>query len=210
MNRTALHRWLLLPALVLGLGAIEATAQVRPKPAAAPAAANAPAVRIREVGDVGGRSMIRSPEYNTDYSRGHVAPRNWGQLRALFDTTPDWIDELTVSYYALLYDRAKDQHTLFKGSVTHINVAKGTQHLSTAYLNPNTIERFGPVVAVACEISYGGAVVDKQSTGRQGKGQALPEEWWTKFNQTVKEGLILNRGQTPFAFINPDDYESVK
>jgi len=41
-----------------------------------------------------------------------------------------------------------------------------------------------------------------------------PGEWWTAIAQdktvTVLDGYILSRKETPFAFINYDDYEQIQ
>ena len=78
-------------------------------------------------------------------------------------------------------------------------------------LHPNTIKRYGDVVAVAVEISTGGTLMDVDSD--VDKGVKLPEKWWQDPNVlnsdsvTVREGYLMNRWQTPFAYVNFDDFE---
>lgn len=196
-------------AALFALGFLEAQAQVRPRPAGG--AEEAPVIKIRELGGIGPRALVRTPEYTTGVSRGRVAARIWAEIQTTFDSTPDWMDELTFQYYVLVHNKkSKDEHSLFKASVTYVDVAKGRAHLSAMYLRPSTLERCGEVIGVAVEVVYQGAVVATESVGRQASGQPLPAEWWKIYQGPIRDGVLLNRGQTPFAFVNVDDYESIK
>jgi len=202
-------------ALMFAMSAHEAMAQMRPsKPGAGytpPAAAvGGGIVRIRDLTGAGPRGLLRSPEFTVSVSRGRVPARDWAEILVTFDSEPEWIDELSVQYYALLYSRLTKEYTLLKGIVSHTDVARGRAHLSAGYVRPNTLLRYGDVVAVAVEMLSKGEVVGTQTEGKLPDRQALPVEWWKNAKIVPKDGYILNRTQTPFACINYDDYEVTK
>jgi hypothetical protein len=199
--------------LVLGAGLSDAWAQARVKPDGGqqPAAPSGGTVaRIRDMTGVGPRAIVKTPEYSTSISRGKATPKDWAELTVTFDTEPEWIDELTLQYYVLVHDRKKDSYGLFKGSVTHLDVAKGRGHLSVMYLRPVALLRYGEVVAMAVELVHKGEVIDSKNDDRMAGRAKLAREWWKSQTLPVKEGYILNRLQTPFGLINYDDYESVR
>ena len=197
-----------LVAVAVAFTAATAVAQVKAHGAAV--AGEGPGIRIREVTGVGPRALVRTPEYSSSISRGRVAARNWAEITVVFDAELDWTDELTFQYYVLCYDKVKDKHTLFKGSATYVEVARGKGHMSAMYLRPATLARYGEVAGVAVEAVVQGNVVATDTIGRQGKGGPLPAEWWKIYKDEIKEGALLNRNQTPFAFVNVDDYETLK
>lgn len=177
--------------------------------AGAPSAAGG-IVHIRNITGMGLRGVVRTPVYTTSVSGGRVQAREWGELTAQFDSDPDWIDELSVQYYALLYSRVTKEYTMLKGGVTHIDVARGRDHMSAAYIRPSALARYGEVVAVAVEMLAKGEIVASKSEGKLPDKQALPTDWWKNAKIVPKDGYLLNRTQTPFAFINYDDYEVTK
>jgi hypothetical protein len=199
---------------LMALGGVTAFGQAsRPRAAAAGgtgAASEGPVVRIRDLTGVGPRALVRTPEYSTSVSRGKTAARMWAEISVVYDSEPEWIDELTFQYYVLVYDKAKDEHSLFKGVATYVDVARGRGHVSPMYLRPSTLARYGEVVGVAVEILHQGTSVASETSGRQGKGQPLPADWWKIYQGTVREGVLLDRGRTPFALVNVDDYETIK
>jgi len=214
-------RWILTAvaaSLVLAVAIQDTQAQSKAK-AAYPAVAGAGAagagaaservVRIREFVGFGPRGLARTPEYTSSAPSGKNPSRDWAQLVVLFDSEPEWMDEVTFQYYALLHLRTSDDYTLMRGAVTHLDVARGRGHMSSAYLRPSTLARYGEVAAVAVEILYKGEVVAVASDGKMPKGQ-LPAEWWKNPRLAPKEGYILNKAQTPFALVNFDDFEAIK
>jgi hypothetical protein len=170
-------------------------------------------VKIRSIDGIGQRELIKTPEYNTSISRGKTSAGNWAQIAVTFETTPEWINELVFQYYVLCYnkgterDPGRKEYTLFKGAVSHRDVARGKSRMSAMYLRPNTVARHGNVIAVAVEVLYNGEVVDLKSEEKDAK---IPKDWWKSPDLTVKDGYLLNRQETPFAFINTDDFEAVK
>jgi hypothetical protein len=168
-------------------------------PPAAPGA-RAP-LAIRKVDGV----KVATPVYAVKGPNTAIArSKEWFQIFAEFDTEPEWVDELSFTFYVLVKGRTKDvpPYSLFKGEVTYIHVPAGRKHTADMFLHPNIIARFGDVDRVAVEVRQGGRVLE-----RAGK-PALTEPWWERFSPV--EGVLVNRGQTPFALVNVDDYEIIK
>lgn len=188
----------------------QARARVEPKPAIGGPGAGGAVIRLRELTGDGPRGLVRTPVYSASASGGRAAPRDWAELTVQFDTDPEWVDEISFQYYALLYTRATKEYTLLKGLVTHIDVARGRGHRSSAYIRPNTLLRYGDVLAVAVEAFVKGEEAGTVSEGKLADRQALPPEWWKSPKLIPRDGSILNRTQTPFAFISVDDYEATK
>jgi hypothetical protein len=96
--------------------------------------------------------------------------------------------------------------------VKYIDIEKGREHLSSVYLRPSTLKRYGAVVASAVEISYEGRVVAEKAESEI----PMLDRWWTKSevienkDVTVRDGYLLDKAQTPFALVNVDDYEVSK
>ena len=164
-------------------------------------------VRIRQFTGFGPRSLIKMPNV---FPAGRAPSRDWAELQVVFDSEPEWIDEVSFQYYALLHDRVSDEYSFLRGQVIHVDVARGKGHMSSAYIRPNTLARMGEVVAVAVEVLVKGDIVAVQSEGKLPRGQALPSEWWKSPKLVPKDGLLLAKPQTPFAYVSYDDYEAVK
>ena len=170
-------------------------------------------LRVKTFSGLGKKNDVRTPEYKTNINRGRVPAKSWYQLAVSYDTAPDWIDELTFQYYAMSVRKVEGAkaYTIFKASVRYADIEAGNKHISVAYLHPKAVERYGDVVAVAFEVVSQGAVI---AEGSNVKG--VPENWWK--NPTViesksvmvKDGYLLSKADSPFAFINIDDYEFAK
>jgi hypothetical protein len=185
----------------------EAMAQAAAPGPAKVAGKNNPGIFIRKLNGLGPRAISKTP----DSGRGKAQARDWVELSVEFDTEPEWVDELTVQFYALCYERKKDEYTLFKGSITHSDIARGKTHLSSMMIRPQALARYGDVCGVAVEVIYKGEIIETRSEGRQAKGgKALPDEWWKNPKLGVKDGYIVNRALTPFAYYSYDDYEPGK
>lgn len=150
-------------------------------------------------------STVQTPEYTIKKSQTAARTRDWFQIVTVYDTEPDWLDDIQFTYYVLV--RAKNPRPneppqrLFKGEVSYINVAKG-RHKSDMYLHPSTLARFGDVQAIAVLISVQGRLVAMESK------PASNQRWWEQLQP--QDGVLLNRMQTPFAMLYFDDYEAVK
>lgn len=144
----------------------------------------------------------KTPVFKTAVQgQGMARQTAWWRVVVEYDTQPDWIDELEFTYYAYMRDQSnKGAETMFRGTVTYVNVAKG-RHLSDMFLHPSTLARLGRVEQVAVVVKAKGAVVATEST-------AKTPNWWDRFSPV--DGVLLNRAQTPFAFLDYDQYEAIK
>jgi len=79
-------------------------------------------------------------------------------------------------------------------------VPKG-RHFSDMFLHPNVVARMGPVKQIAVVVKVKGATVAMDST-------ATRANWWDGFSPV--DGVMLNRSQTPFAYIDFDSFEAIK
>ncbi len=151
----------------------------------------------------------RTPEYQAKAAGTQSRSRDWFKIEALYDVDPDWLDEVTFTYYVVVKAKqplpGRSPFNLFKGEVTYVNVEKGRGKKSDIYLHPSTLARFGDVERVAAVVNVGGRMVAME--GNPPLSGANPR-WWEQL--TPQEGYLLNRMQTPFAMINFDDYEAIK
>ena len=186
--------------LALLAGSVGAPAQMA-APAgvsAAPGAGGSDIIKIRKMTPV----KEKTPVFRTAVaSQASARQPDWWHVVVEFETAPDWIDELEFTYYAYIEDQSnKGAPVMYRGTVTYVNVAKG-RHLSDMFLHPNTIARLGLVKQIAVVVKARGAVVATEST-------AAKPNWWDGFSPV--DGVLINRAQTPFAFVDYDMYEAIK
>jgi hypothetical protein len=184
--------------------------------AGAEARGEAKIARIRRVEGLGARGLVRTPSYRTDAPGGQKPPGEWVQITVYYDTEPEWVDELLFRYYVLteITEGGQKRYSLFRNTVTYIDIEKGRNHMSTVFLRPSTVKRYGKPVAIGVEMVHQGKVIDEKTEKVMAE---LPEgKWWehprvveSKF-VTIRDGYLLNRAQSPFALINIDDYEVIK
>lgn len=173
-------------------------------------------VAIKDLLGTGRRDVVGTPLYTTSYGRGNNAAKEWGIVRVEYATSPEWIDEMMISFYALSLDAdtREKKYTFYQRDVRYMDVEQGRTHLAAVYVRPSALLRFGQIVAVAVEFSIEGKIVATKSESTMGKN--LPEDWW-KNPLVVKselvdkrEGYMLNRAESPFAYVAIDDYEAIK
>ena len=186
--------------LALLVGSVGAPAQMA-APAgvpAAPGAGGSDIIKIRKMTPV----KEKTPVFRTAVaSQASAKQPDWWHVVVEFETAPDWIDELEFTYYAYIEDQSnKGVPVMYRGTVTYVNVARG-RHLSDMFLHPNTIARMGLVKQIAVVVKAKGAVVATESTAQR-------PNWWDGFPPV--DGVLLNRSQTPFAFVDYDLYEAIK
>ncbi len=176
-------------------------------------AAPADIIRIRKLSGLGSRAKVGTPQYQSDRPAGTRPVGEWAEIEVRYDTAPDWIDGLTFRYHVmgLREDRTGPAYSLYRTTVRYIDIKEGRDHRSTVFLRPNTIKRYGELVAVAVEILYEGKTVAIESDTA---AKHIPPDWWQNPRVTenpavtVRDGYLLARSKTPFAFINVDDYEA--
>jgi len=148
-------------------------------------------------------------------SPGTKRPGEWAEVKATFDTAPEWIDEVTVQYYvlSLVKEKGGKAYSFFNTAARYADVEQGNGHMVSAYLTPAGVKRFGAPVAVAVTITVAGKTVAEASDSD--RSVKLPKRWWESNGSvlgseavTPRNGYLLSRKQTPFALINVDDYEA--
>ncbi len=184
----------------------------------APRSRTAPApVRIRKLEGLGNRSSVETPQYGTSEGRGTKKAKEWQQITLTYDSYPDWIDELAIHFY--VFSMGEDRsgpttYSLYKSVVRYIDVERDQGHKATVFLRPTALLRYGEVVAVAAEIKVDGREVDVISETRP--KPELPDQWWKNprvvdsENVSVRNGYLLDRSKSPWAYVNIDDYEVIK
>lgn len=150
--------------------------------------------------------LVSPPDYRSIVQdtggRSLSAGRNWLQIETEFESSPDWADNVQLKYFVLL-GRGDRTYTL-TGEMTYINVAKGTQHASAMFVQPNTLQRYGngQVEAVAVQLFYKGQLIDQASF------PPSDNHWWER--NTPIGGLVLPPRETPWSVLAFDRYESPK
>ena len=115
--------------------------------------------------------------------------RPWIKLVATFHSTPRWADGIAFSFTALL--GANNEYRVLTGIVRYANIRAGANR-AVMYLSPNTVERFGPPVAVKVK-----AFKNEESDEANYKGPgSFPADWDRKYDKL--SGLLLSVIQTPW------------
>ncbi len=144
--------------------------------------------------------------------------RLWGVFDVEYTTRERWTDQLSFTFHVLSsgFDEETKRKMFNYYTITqrYADIAKG-QHRSCAVLIPSQIERYGTPVALAVEVT--GKNGDVLATEMATAGINLPADWWKNDkvmnNPAVKverRGGLVERSKTPFALVNPNDYEVVQ
>jgi hypothetical protein len=186
-------------------------AQTRTSTAQAP-------IRIRKLEGNGSRTRVMTPFFNTDQDRGAMPAREWYRLNLIYDTAIDWIDELTIKFHVIAQVRTESgpAFSLYRKTVRYRDIKEGRNHRAVVFLRPQQIERYGEVVAAAVEVTLQNKEGQQFTLTEADNGMELPEKWWSNPQVTesravtIRDGLLLDRNQSPWALINMDDYEVIK
>lgn len=151
-------------------------------------------------------NSTRTPEYSAK-TKGSLRERvrDWGEIVCLYETQPDFINDLEFTYYVIMRTRDnREPFVLLKGTITYVYVAKGRTQ-STMYLHPSVLARFGSVEGIAVEVRSGGKLIAVETDGTRGRDyqqaiQQLP----------TRDNHVLPPSQTPFAMLGFDNNEMVK
>lgn len=138
-------------------------------------------------------------------SRPSSLQRKWLKIEVQFDSKPEWADDVQVKYYVQLSEHG--ERKMFTGEVTHVNVAKGSQHYSAMFIPPNALKRYGngQVDVVTARMFYKGAVVSEKT---EAMGKSVPTSWWEKSTPIL--GCLLPPQDTPWAPVASERFEAVK
>jgi len=181
-------------------------------------------LRIKRIDWRSNASKVKAPDYvynNSTRSSTKASPE-WYVITTSYDTGTNWIDSLVVTYHVLVpgdpgVSKKDLTYMLCESTVTYLDVKQGMGHISTVYLRPTTIERYGEPVAVGVEISFNGenvAMSDFSPSCNLTKDARQSGKWWdivkASRRVTVRDGYLLNRNLTPFIFANYNDEESIR
>ena len=206
--RSRVAKWSACCALFLGAAATALALPPRlPSTASSPssssmsamgggAGVSAGGVKIRSLKPV----KETTPAFEVKHGGSTTVAKTWWCARAEFDTDAEWTDELEFTTYVFVEKSAKNPEVMYRNTVTYVNLAKG-RHLSDVFLHPDTLSRMGVPKFVAVVVKAGGRVVASEST-------ATTPNWWDRFSPV--DGVLLHRGQTPFAVIDFDSYPCIK
>ena len=163
-------------------------------------------------------AMVRTPEYgynvNNVQPKVSKKPREWALFEVKYETSAKWTDELKFDYHVMTKgknEEGKETFSYYTTTIRYIDIPKG-DHMSCVAIPPSLVERYGEPVALALEVT------GKDGTVLDGDAQSimqLPKEWWKDSkvldnpNLTRRTGMV-DRSKTPFALVNPDDYEVVQ
>lgn len=166
----------------------------------------------------------------------NARPREWLVFDVLYSVPGSWIDELEVNFYVMLRhpnpETRKVEFSFFRSTVAYRDVVgeraganfnRSGDHVAGMVLHPNGWMRYGDpsdsvkgLIGFAVEFSVKGKVIDQYSDIKPGCELAKVKDWWKNdqvlSSDAVKtlDGYLMERGKTPFALVNPDDYEMVK
>lgn len=145
---------------------------------------------------------VRGPGRNTSASK-----KRWAALEAEYDTKPDWIDSIAVTFHVMTIDDERIPH-YFSATVTYIDVAQG-HHGACVMLPPSVVARYGVPVAFAVEFE-----ADDKAVGYETEGQGKGTEWWKTLDRAKNlvrhPGVLVDRSKTPFGLTYIDEYEAVR
>jgi hypothetical protein len=174
---------------------------ITPLHAQTPPAANL--INIREVT----AEPISSPNYDIQV-RGRSPVRDgrreWLQVIAEYDTALEWTDQITFTFYVALTGEASDlpegskTTNVFSGTVTYVNVPEARKQTVDMFLDANTYQRYGKVIAVALEVQVNG-----QNAAFMTEPKSLEaRRWWE--TETPNVIPLLPRSETPYQMMEID------
>lgn len=169
-------------------------------------------VRIKTVTPLG-RDMLQ----RAIGSGGRSAKaKSWGVLDVDFDTAPEWINELSVTYTVVLHnDKAAQGEkpiSFFQVTSIYTDIARGRDHKAGVVLVPVALERFGRPIGFAVQMFVEGALVAEDGVGDGVlSGQ---DKWWKNEKITAspnvqkRDGYLLERSKSAFSLVDIDSYEA--
>jgi hypothetical protein len=129
----------------------------------------------------------------------------WLEVEVNFSARPDYTDELQFKYYILFAGK------LLEGEVTLVDIPKGRDLYSVMYMSPRAMAKLldgRPLTGIEIQ-NVGVQILNKgQLVAEKSFKQTGSAEWWQQMQQTT--GMLLNKGETPFAPLFWDRYEPIK
>ena len=190
-----------------------AVAQQPAAPAAGPAGSNPGEVKILKLTDFNDYKQKAKSITGKTSQKSRV----WGVFDVTFQTTPQWIDSMTITYMVMLFNPKADakknekQLTLMQTTVEYADVAQDREHKAGAVVLPAALLRLGEPIGFSASISVAGKEVASQGVARG--PLASHKEWWKEDavlnspNVQRRDSYLSDRMKTPFQLVDPDDYE---
>ena len=192
-------------------------------------------VRISHVPQAS-RCLMAAPNFQFSISGGNALmpalsrrPRRWAVMEMKYYTYAKWQDELVFNWYVLLRKNGKEmrndpdtsQFSFYTLSTRYMNIPQG-DHMACSCIDPTSIERYGEPVVISVLIqNKDGQDLDLKTDDPYGIVKNMGLRWWdnpkvfdahdASGKKTVerRSGLV-DRSKTPFALINPQDYEQIQ
>ena len=190
-----------------------AAAQQPAAPAAGPAGSNPGDVKITKLSDFNDYKQKAKSITGKTSQKSRV----WGVFDVTFQTVPQWIDSMTITYTVMLFNPKADakknekQLTLMQTTVEYADVQQDREHKAGAVVLPAALLRLGEPIGFAATISVGGKEVASQGVSRG--PLAAHKEWWKEDavlnspNVQRRDAYMTDRMKSPFQLVDPDDYE---
>ncbi len=168
-------------------------------------------LRIKKVTDLGREYQQRAIGMGAKTAK----PKTWGVFDVVFDTAPEWIDEMSVTYTLMMFNEKAKQGekalSLMTLTVEYADIAQGRDHKVGVVVTPAALERFGKPIGFAAQVFIGGnpiaesGVVDGSLRGQ--------ERWWA--NPKIidspqvqkRDGYMVERFKSVFSLVDIDSYE---
>lgn len=162
---------------------------------------------IRKMESTGPNTRVKTPKFNNDANEPQAKAENWARISVQYETDVEWTDALEFRYMVIVKHPKTSAFSMFPVAVTYIDIPKGKRHTSTVFLRPNTLKRYGNVEWAGVKIYLKG----KDTPVAVAQMPNDPRPWTAKLPKlTTKNGVLLNRDQTPFAQVAIDNYETIK
>ena len=190
-----------------------AVAQQPAAPAAGPAGSNPGEVKILKLTDFNDYKQKAKSITGKTSQKSRV----WGVFDVTFQTVPQWIDSMTITYMVMLFNPKADakknekQLTLMQTTVEYADVAQDREHKAGAVVLPAALLRLGEPIGFAASISVAGKEVASQGVSRG--PLSSHKEWWKEDavlnspNVQRRDSYMVDRMDSPFQLVDPDDYE---
>ncbi len=190
-----------------------AVAQQPAAPAAGPAGSNPGEVKILKLTDFNDYKQKAKSITGKTSQKSRV----WGVFDVTFQTVPQWIDSMTITYMVMLFNPKADakknekQLTLMQTTVEYADVAQDREHKAGAVVLPAALLRLGEPIGFSASISVAGKEVASQGVARG--PLASHKEWWKEDavlnspNVQRRDAYMVDRMDSPFQLVDPDDYE---
>lgn len=211
MQTTLAKRLLPLAAAALSLFTATASAQGRAPKEEGPAGSNPGELQITQV------TMVRDFVQKAPSVVSGTRNKRWGVLDVTFATAPEWVDDMSVTYYVMLQNPKADEKkgekpmSFFTLTLSYSDIARGKDHKVGAVLQPAALLRYGRPIGVAAKIFVGGKEVAAKADGEGLLKNA--EKWWEnpKIVDSPKvqkrDGYLIDRMKSPFQLQDNDNYE---